>query len=131
MMSRSVVMAALLAATSVLAQSHTTGVEEPSAVPKLGAPVVQGCYSSAGKLKLDSTPDFNSKSKCALEICKAKGKSVAGTMGGDQCFCGDEYPPKAALAKDSDCNVGCSGFDQQACESISWLLSPALEHLNS
>ncbi|KAL1847271.1 hypothetical protein VTK73DRAFT_10381 [Phialemonium thermophilum] len=111
---------ALLAASSALAASAATstfktGVEEPSAPPMLGTPVVQGCFSSQGELKFDSIQTFNSKSKCAIDICLAKGKPVAGTMGANQCFCGDKYPPKAALVNDSNCNAGCSGFDKEAC----------------
>lgn len=111
--------AAMLAATSALAATPTEsmGVEEPSSKPMLGLPVVQGCFSDSGDLKFDSTPEFNSKSKCGTDICKKKGKAVAATMGGNQCFCGDKYPPKAALANDTDCNIGCSGFGEQACQS--------------
>lgn len=115
MRSYSIAIAALLAATSAMAATPTKGVEEPSSPAMLNVPVVQGCYSSAGELKYQSTELYNSKSKCASDICFKKGKAVAGTMGGNQCFCGDKYPPKLALANDTDCNLGCSGFDQQAC----------------
>lgn len=117
MRSYSIVAAALLAAKSAMAATATTatGVEEPSAVPTLGAAAVQGCFSSKGDLVFNSTQLYNSKSKCALDICAAMGKPVAGTMGGDECYCGDEYPPKSTLANDTDCNIGCSGYDLQAC----------------
>lgn len=106
----------LLAAVPALADSTVTkGVEEPSAAPTLGAQIVQGCFASKGELVFKGTPEFNSKSSCAKDTCKALGLPVAGTMGGNQCYCGDKYPPKAALTNDSDCNVGCTGYDQQAC----------------
>lgn len=117
MKSYSIMAAALFAATTALGTATVTskGVEEPSSAPMLGAPVVQGCFSDPGELKFLSTETFNSKDRCGSVLCKARGKAVAGTMGGNQCFCGDKYPPKAALANDTDCNIGCSGFDQQAC----------------
>lgn len=118
MRSSSIAIAALLSAMSAMAATSTQskGIEEPSSPPMLNTAVVQGCYSSAGELKYHSSEMFNSKSKCATDICFKLGKAVAGTMGGNQCFCGDKYPPKKALANDTDCNIGCTGFDIQACE---------------
>jgi cell wall integrity and stress response component len=60
--------------------------------------------------------DFNTKDKCAVTNCKAQGYAVAASMGGAECYCGDKYPPKAALVDDSNCNTKCPGFGWQACE---------------
>lgn len=119
MKSYSMMAAALLAATSAFAAepSKTVGVQAPSSKPVLGLPVVQGCFKSKGRLKFDSNPQWNSLSGCATDICAAKGKAVAGTMGGNQCFCGDEYPPEAARVDDSNCNQECNGFPAEACQS--------------
>lgn len=95
--------------------TYTKGVEEPSASPTLDVPVVQGCYSHQGELVKAPKLEFNSKDSCAKVYCKGLGKMVAGTMGGNMCYCGDKYPPKAALADDSQCNIGCTGYDKQAC----------------
>lgn len=118
MKSVTIAVAALLTATPAL--TATKGVEEPSAAPTLNVIVVQGCFSSGGELVYQSTELFNSKSKCGNDICLALGKPVAGTMGGNQCFCGDKYPPKSALVDDSECNVGCTGYDQQACGGVNY-----------
>ena len=99
------------------AATTSKGVEEPSSTPILGAQIVQGCFSSQGELKFNSTPAFNSKSSCAFEICYASGKKVAGTSGGNECYCGDKYPPESTLVDDKKCNSPCAGYDQQACMS--------------
>ncbi|KAJ9148677.1 Cell wall integrity and stress response component 1 [Pleurostoma richardsiae] len=126
MKSITIALAALAAASGVFADTtsgssaSTTskGVEEPSAMPTLGAQIVQGCFSSYGELVFNSKQEYNSKSKCAHDICYAAGKLVAGTTGGNQCYCGDKYPPKISLANDSDCNAPCTGYDPQACGGI-------------
>ncbi|KAH8904780.1 hypothetical protein BR93DRAFT_939834 [Coniochaeta sp. PMI_546] len=108
--------AALLAAVPALASQTTAkGIEEPAATPTLNAAVVQGCFSSPGELVSIGTLDYNSKDKCAVENCKAQGHAVAASMGGNECYCGDKYPPKAALVNDTNCNIGCTGYDWDAC----------------
>ncbi|EOO01554.1 putative wsc domain containing protein [Phaeoacremonium minimum UCRPA7] len=102
------------------AATTSKGVEEPSSTPILGAQIVQGCFSSQGELKFNSTPAFNSKSSCAFEICYASGKKVAGTSGGNECYCGDKYPPESTLVDDKKCNSPCAGYDQQACGGLNY-----------
>ena len=99
----------------VRAQTTAKGVEEASAAPTLNAQVVQGCFSSQGVLKFNSTPQWNSKSSCAHDICFAAGKKVAGTSAGNECYCGDKYPPKSSLVDDKKCNSPCAGYDWDAC----------------
>lgn len=109
-------------ATAMPAYAATTtaasNLEEPSAAPTLGAQVVQGCFSSWGNLIFNSTPSFNSKSACAVNICYAGGFQVAATTGGNQCYCGNEYPPKESVVDDSKCDVPCPGYGVQACGGI-------------
>jgi len=104
-------------ATKAAAPSATSkGVQKPSAAPTLNVITVQGCFDDPGDLKLNSTPKFNSESACAQDICFKMGFEVAGTTGGNQCFCGHKYPAKSALVEDKKCNIGCAGFDLQACK---------------
>ncbi|KAI3390320.1 hypothetical protein diail_10122, partial [Diaporthe ilicicola] len=111
--------AAIAAAVPAFAATPTSqGVEEPSAAPTLGAQVVQGCFSSWGNLIFNSTPNFNSKSACAVDVCYAGGFKVAATTGGNQCYCGNEYPPKDTVVDDSKCDVPCPGYGLQACGGI-------------
>ena len=108
--------AALLAAAQALASQTTAkGVEEPSATPTLNVAVVQGCFSSPGELVEVTTLEYNSKDECSVKTCKAQGKAVAATMGGNQCWCGDKYPPQIAMVNDTSCNIGCTGYDYDAC----------------
>lgn len=100
------------------ASATTANIEEPSAAPTLGAQVVQGCFNSWGNLIFNSTPDFNTKSACAVDLCYAGGFKVAATSGGNQCYCGNEYPPKNSLVDDSKCDVPCPGYGTQACGGI-------------
>ncbi|KAB5545798.1 hypothetical protein GE09DRAFT_219349 [Coniochaeta sp. 2T2.1] len=108
--------AALLSAVPALAgQTTAKHVQEPAATPTLGVAVVQGCFSSPGELDSIGNVDFNSKDQCAVINCRKQGKSVAASMGGNECFCGDKYPPKKALVNDSFCDSPCSGYDWDAC----------------
>jgi len=120
MKSFTIAASAVLAVTSVAAQA-TTGVEQPAQTPALNNPTVQGCFSAAGDLVFNSVIQWNAIGPCC-EACKAMNppRDVAATMGGNQCFCGDAYPPASALADDSKCNVGCSGYDLTACGGINF-----------
>ncbi|KAM7207871.1 putative wsc domain containing protein [Naviculisporaceae sp. PSN 640] len=95
------------------------GNQEPSGPPMLGSVVVQGCFNSPGELVFNSTQTFNAKGSCGMDICnKILGKPVAATSGGNQCFCGDTYPPVISRVDDEKCNVGCTGYDIDACGGV-------------
>lgn len=102
--------------TTTAASATSSGVEEASAAPTLGAQIVQGCFSSWGNLIFNSTPEFNSKSACAFDICYAGKYTVAATSAGNECYCGTEYPPEDTLADDTKCNTPCPGYGLQACK---------------
>jgi cell wall integrity and stress response component len=85
--------------------------------PRLGAQTVQGCFKSSGTLKLiNETVQYNSIGGCAEKICLPLKYPVGATMGGSQCFCGDEYPPKEDIVDPSNCDYDCTGFPDEACE---------------
>lgn len=109
--------------TESAATATSSGVEEASAAPTLGAQVVQGCFSSYGDLIFNSTPTFNSKSACAFDICYALKYAVAATSAGNECYCGSEYPPEEDLTKDTNCNTPCPGYGLQACQYLHSCLS--------
>ncbi|KAL2128424.1 hypothetical protein VTI74DRAFT_9199 [Chaetomium olivicolor] len=99
-------------------QTAPKGVEQPITPPQLKTPTVQGCFKSSGDLKQVDTPQWNSQSYCGSDICASKGFPVGGTMGGNQCWCGNTYPPKADLVDDKNCNVPCTGYGEHACGGI-------------
>uniref|UniRef100_L7J2R0 WSC domain-containing protein n=1 Tax=Pyricularia oryzae (strain P131) TaxID=1143193 RepID=L7J2R0_PYRO1 len=91
-------------------------VQRPSERPVANDPRVQGCFSSAGDLTFVQTVEYNSRDSCPKAICNTKlGKDVGGTIRGNECWCGDKYPPKSSLVDDKDCNAACTGYGQEAC----------------
>jgi cell wall integrity and stress response component len=105
--------AALLAASPALAEC-TTGCQLPIQPAQLNTQTSAGCYSAAGDLEFNQTIRFNSKGICS-GVCIGAGKLVSGLMGGNQCWCGDSYPPKLAIIPDNNCNVTCPGYGSEAC----------------
>ncbi|PSR85685.1 hypothetical protein BD289DRAFT_453187 [Coniella lustricola] len=97
------------------ATAATTGVPSPSAEAQLGTAISQGCYSSWGDLFHFGTSVYNSRGSCATTNCTDAGYKVAAMTGGNQCWCGNEYPPTDTRAADSKCNIGCAGYPQEAC----------------
>ena len=116
-------------ASNVVAR-YTKGTQLPITPATLKSQTSQGCFNSSGSLVFDSTPDWNSIGGCAKDICSVKGYAVGATTGGNQCWCGNEYPPKADLVDDKNCDVGCTGYPQEACESCWACRIPAAEQQN-
>lgn len=123
--------AALLSAVPALADTTSTsasttkmGVEQPSAAPTIDVPTVQGCFSSQGDLKSVGVLSFNSIDKCAVDTCKAQGYAVGASMGANECYCGNEYPPASALVNDSNCDAPCTGYGTQACQCTTDTIPP-------
>ncbi|KAK5661572.1 hypothetical protein OQA88_9667 [Cercophora sp. LCS_1] len=121
MKSISLIAGVLLAATTAVAQTGTPttakGVQEPSTAPMLNVLTPQGCYSDSGTMNHTSTPQFNTKGLCS-DTCLPLGFKVSATSGGNQCWCGNEYPIEDSLVDDKKCNVPCPGFDKQACGGV-------------
>ncbi|EGS22352.1 uncharacterized protein CTHT_0018770 [Thermochaetoides thermophila DSM 1495] len=91
------------------------GVQQPKQDPQLMVATNQGCYKSQGELIYNDTFIFNSIDLCATKTCYPAGYEVAASRAGKECFCGHKYPPKEDLVPDSQCNVGCGGYDLHAC----------------
>ncbi|KAK4235469.1 putative wsc domain-containing protein [Achaetomium macrosporum] len=94
------------------------GQEQPITTPILDTPTVQGCFKSSGDLILNGTIKYNSIGACATDTCYKGGFAVGGSTGGNQCWCGNSYPPKDDLVDDGECNVPCTGFGDHACGGI-------------
>ncbi|KAK1833490.1 putative wsc domain-containing protein [Podospora conica] len=102
----------LLAATGAVAVINT------SVPPQLNVETVYGCYSDFGDLISNGTNIFNSKGHCATKVCKNSGYPVAATMGGNECYCGKTYPSKQYKVDDSECDIACVGYPEEACGGI-------------
>ncbi|KAJ2896599.1 uncharacterized protein MKZ38_005422 [Zalerion maritima] len=91
---------------------------EASEEPVIGQITNQGCFNSSGELKLvDDNLDFNSDGKCGT-LCQDKDYPVGATTGGQECWCGDEYPPVDSLVDNDECNYACTGYDTIACGGL-------------
>ncbi|KAK8055711.1 hypothetical protein PG993_000938 [Apiospora rasikravindrae] len=112
MLFKSFVISALIAAAAAAEQ----GVQKPAQDPEFGPDTVHGCYSSKGSMKAAGTSEFQSQGQCAT-TCRKLGKPV-GASQMDQCWCGDAYPPKSSLTKDSACGEPCPGFGTDACGGL-------------
>ncbi|KAK3317666.1 hypothetical protein B0T19DRAFT_446619 [Cercophora scortea] len=120
----------VVAAEADLASSTNAakGVEQPATAPKPSAVSTHGCYKSSGELVLNTTLTYNTDAECAQNLCwKKLNLPVGGTSNGDQCWCGEKYPPKSDLVDDKYCNIGCSGYDLFACggfdgETVYWTI---------
>ncbi|KAK4222358.1 putative wsc domain protein [Podospora fimiseda] len=118
--------AALLAAVGDALPDHgSTGhrlvgraLQAPKAPPMINQQTIQGCFKSSGELVMNGTLTFNSKGGCITNICFKKGYAVGALGGGNQCWCGDKYPPKRDLVADEKCSYPCPGYDQEACGGI-------------
>lgn len=103
------------AATTTAADAATTAIPMPSAQPTLGQVVSQGCYSSSGDLTVGNKSDvFNSRGQCASVTCADY--NVAAMTAGEECYCGDSYPPQDTMVDYSNCDIGCPGYPSDPCE---------------
>ncbi|KAK4040788.1 hypothetical protein C8A01DRAFT_45902 [Parachaetomium inaequale] len=97
---------------------YLKGVQKPAESPDFDKTTVKGCFNSSGELVYKGKPEYNTDTKCGDETCRANGFPVGGTMGGNQCWCGQTYPPEADLVDDSHCDYGCAGYPQLACGGV-------------
>ncbi|KAH6847650.1 hypothetical protein B0I37DRAFT_354369 [Chaetomium sp. MPI-CAGE-AT-0009] len=101
-----------------VAARYIKGVQQPIEPPTLTGSTIQGCFKSSGKLKFQKVIEWNTIGSCGNDLCRAEGFKVGGTTGGNQCWCGDKYPPKEDLVDAKNCDVGCTGFGEHACGGI-------------
>jgi len=103
-----------------IAGRFVVGTEVPIQSPTLNTATVQGCFKSAGNMTMVEVILYNSMSECGEKRCAKKGFAAGGSTGGNQCWCGHVYPPKSDLVDDKNCNVGCSGYGQDACGGLNF-----------
>lgn len=92
------------------------GVPIPSALPNPGTFTSHGCYSSGGNLTKVKITENLSSGAC-LDACGAKKYYVMGLHGND-CLCGNAYPPSDDAASDSKCNYPCPSYPCEACGGL-------------
>lgn len=112
---------AFLAAVSVgvaTAQSSTASsvLQRPSENPTVNAVTSHGCYNANGTSWKIYPVDVTKLSvgSCTDE-CKTNQKKNVAALNGEDCYCGDDYPPKINVVKDDKCNFGCPAYPLEAC----------------
>ncbi|KAJ0305043.1 hypothetical protein Brms1b_010987 [Colletotrichum noveboracense] len=115
---------AFLAAVSVgvaTAQSSTasSALQRPSENPTVNAVTSHGCYNANGTSWKIYPVDVTKLSvgKCTDE-CKTNQKKNVAALNGEDCYCGDDYPPKINVVKDEKCNFGCPAYPLEACGGV-------------
>lgn len=110
-------------ATTAAADSGAKGVQIPTEPAKLGGPTSQGCFKSKGdNWDFYEVPGMSTGACHGLignkGVCvtNADKKYTVSAATPDGCYCGYEYPPKADLVDDSDCDYPCPAYDDEACE---------------
>ncbi|KAM0246905.1 hypothetical protein ACHAQJ_010044 [Trichoderma viride] len=93
-------------------------LQSPSAPPVPGAVRPQGCWSSKGNLTATTGVKATEVSSGSCnKYCISKDFAVMGLQG-DQCLCGNVYPPADDVADDTKCNFPCPGYGNEACGSL-------------
>lgn len=92
------------------------GKQSPSMFPVPEELKPQGCFEAAADFSVMKGVDFLSSGSCG-KICTDKKFKVM-ALHGAQCLCGNKYPPKSSLAKDSKCFFPCPAYPDEACGSL-------------
>jgi len=101
----------------VLLGTSNVVAEYPAAALRyrgLNALVYQGCYSSVPGMAKSDTYDYQSKGHCQSQ-CAPMNKAVQATSSRNQCWCGDDMPPKSDKVDDSKCTASCTGYGIEMC----------------
>ncbi|CAN8105431.1 unnamed protein product [Discula destructiva] len=104
--------------TDTASSTTATAVQSPAADPQLGQTISQGCFSSWGNLIFNGTSKYMSMGGCATDLCVPGGFLVSAITAGNECYCGNEYPPEDTLVDDTECNIGCPGWGASACGGL-------------
>jgi len=101
----------------VLLGASNVAAEYPAAALRyrgLNALVYQGCYSSVPGMIRNDTFDYQSKGHCQSQ-CAPMNKAVQATSARNQCWCGDDMPPKSDKVADTQCTSSCTGYGIEMC----------------
>ncbi|GJC91518.1 transmembrane alpha-helix domain-containing protein [Colletotrichum higginsianum IMI 349063] len=120
-MKNSVAALAVLAFGFASAQSATSsarGVQQPSTAPAPSALTAQGCFDRNATTWEKYTPKQGISSGSCNDECKLVQEKNVMALNGEDCYCGDSYPPLAAVVDDKKCNFPCPFYSQEACGGV-------------
>jgi len=120
-MKNSVAALAVMALGYASAQSATSsakGVQKPSTLPLPSALTSHGCYNqNATSWQKYATKQGISSGSCNIECTDVQKKNVM-ALNGEDCYCGDSYPPTEAVVDDAKCNFPCPFYPAEACGGV-------------
>ncbi|KAK2064381.1 hypothetical protein LY76DRAFT_69565 [Colletotrichum caudatum] len=117
-MKNSVAALAVVAFGFASAQSATRGAQKPSTLPLPSALTSHGCYDQNATTWQKYIPKQGiSSGSCNVECKEVQGKVVM-ALNGEDCYCGDSYPPTDAVVDDSKCNFPCPFYPAEACGGV-------------
>lgn len=100
-------------ASAATGTSSTIG-QRPSTAPVKDAITSHGCYNlNATTWKIYPVESL-STGVCTGE-CKDKQKKNVAALNGEDCYCGDEYPPTINVVEDKYCNFPCPNYPLESC----------------
>jgi hypothetical protein len=99
--------------TVMLTTALALAIHPPATQPVLGEGTPQGCFEWLSDDTGGLASIFMSVGLC-VNRCRGQGDFVA-ALQQMNCTCGNIYPPPAALVDDSECNIRCPGYPQDAC----------------
>lgn len=103
------------AATTTTATA-STGVQKPSEAPRPSAITRHGCYNESST-SWTKYPVENISSGACTQECQLNQKKYVAAINGEDCYCGDAYPPESSLDLDTKCNFPCPFYPEEACTS--------------
>lgn len=95
----------------LLLSLSTDGVQAQKSIDDM---TYVGCFSSSSPLK-DQGPYRYQTSGYCRPLCEDDNAKVFGLSEGSNCWCGDLLPAASSKVSDSNCDVGCDGYDKENC----------------
>ncbi|KAK1705150.1 transmembrane alpha-helix domain-containing protein [Colletotrichum lupini] len=103
--------------SSAQTATTTSGYQKPSEAARPGAITNHGCYNASSTTWQKYPVENISTGSCTLE-CQTKQKKNVAAINGEDCYCGDSYPPKVDVVDDKKCNFPCPFYPEEACGGV-------------
>ncbi|KXH32346.1 transmembrane alpha-helix domain-containing protein [Colletotrichum simmondsii] len=103
--------------SSAQTATTTSGYQKPSEAARPGAITNHGCYNASSTTWEKYPVENISTGSCTLE-CQTKQKKNVAAINGEDCYCGDSYPPKVNVVDDKKCNFPCPFYPEEACGGV-------------